>query len=853
VLRDLRATSELRGERNEIAWGWDDPDDRPAFRLLRRERAWPENAETDPDVVDLSRWMRAVDDPWDRVSELRLTASTPAVEGGMRQGDVALQWSGGAEPARAIVRIWDGAGAAMHSSVVEDVTRVEVAESAAAPWDRVETIDIFHDPGGGEVPAGTFTLRRGHTDGATPDEAVWDAAGEAAITAPFDELRAVHRLPTLLRRTARALKVRWTSITSAAGGDLAGALQDPALIPDDERTVQGEVHLTDRFSEDTGAWSRDVRVSDGTAAIERASYYAVLRPDPMDAASWLGDRRWRTRATATGHRGHPERLYQSVPAQHRTWDEPTPESRGHGALRRFLDIFGTGLDHLHGSAEALRTRHDIAEARSDLLPALSAWIAWPSDRTTPLAAQRADLRFAPRIYRTVGTMPTLTALVERTTGWSCRAREFVHRVCRTNAPETVPIWELWSATHDGTDFGSPSRFTAVERFDGRPALARDAGGDAWLAWHSDREGRREIWTQRLDGVDPAPHRVTEGAPDDDPAAPWSDLSPTLLADGGGILMVWASDRSGSWELWSRRLTPGGTDAPIRVTDHPANDRRPALVRNESGNPALVWMSDRSGTSDVWSMEHDGVAWSAPLRLTAAPGIEGDPAAAVDAAGRFRIVWRREEGGGTRLWSRVRDAGVWGAPEPLEAGTVGEWRDAAPSLVLRGADLWLVWHSDRSGVWEVWARVHDGTSWGAPVRVTRDPDADKEPCALVDGANLRLFWRSQRQARVRRSRTVDTTDLGALEGRGSYHDVLHYTYDTGRDNADRYARDTVGVFLGSEPATPAEFAERVAVARAWFEPFRPVNTRLVWIPEDAAAEELIDVDALLDDAFEDEVT
>ena len=50
------------------------------------------------------------------------------------------------------------------------------------------------------------------------------------------------------------------------------------------------------------------------------------------------------------------------------------------------------------------------------------------DLTQPEPLQRNDIFFAPEIFASVGTIPTLRALVNRMSGWPCQVKEFVDNV-----------------------------------------------------------------------------------------------------------------------------------------------------------------------------------------------------------------------------------------------------------------------------------------------------------------------------------------------------------------------------------------------------------------------------------------
>jgi phage tail-like protein len=526
--------------------------------------------------------------------------------------------------------------------------------------------------------------------------------------------------------------------------------------------------------------------------------------------------------------------------------------RGQGELRRYLQIFGLALDQMRSLAEGLKARHDVLNVRADLLPYLARWIGWEPDLTADEITQRRDILFAPRVYRTVGTIPNVRALVNRVTGWDCRVKEFVHNVLLTNAPEAIRLWELWERRHDGSAWGDPVPVTRTDGFDGRPA-AVVGGGAVWLFWHSDRSGRREIWMQRLGGVDPAPLKAAQGAPDDVPEAAHTDECPAAAADGAQVWLAWSSNRAEHWDIWVRSYDGLPGSAPAPLTEHPAEDRHPAIVRDGSGHMWVFWQSNRRGPVDIWARVYDGSEWGAPARVTTAGFRHETPAAVVDDSGRIWLFWSATLGERRNLWCQVYDAG-WGTPVQI---TEGAQRDESPAAILRDGEIWLFWHSNRDGGWQIWGRVHDGAGWQAPFRVTTHVTADKEPAALLvpdgsPGSELRLTWRSQRRGTGYRSRTIDTGDAGVLARLGTFEDRSHYTYDTGRENDDWYARDAVGLYLTPDTEDHEAIEQQLERVQGFVEPFRPLPVRYVWILDWLVHEEIIDIRGLIREEYADEV-
>ncbi len=138
-------------------------------------------------------------------------------------------------------------------------------------------------------------------------------------------------------------------------------------------------------------------------------------------------------ALATGSYGHA--LFSNLPQIHQRFDTNLPPadsvSRGDrhkGQLQRFLEVFEAHADLLHDQIDSLRNLHAPRRVDSRFLPHLAHLIGWQPRDYLNEDQQRNEISFAPEIYKTVGTIPTIKARINRIIGWKAEIREFVHNV-----------------------------------------------------------------------------------------------------------------------------------------------------------------------------------------------------------------------------------------------------------------------------------------------------------------------------------------------------------------------------------------------------------------------------------------
>ena len=182
---------------------------------------------------------------------------------------------------------------------------------------------------------------------------------------------------------------------------------------------------------------------DGLGLRPRTTYYYEL--DVADGAETPGwpARRPEAIATATGAFGSGRALFEQLPAVYRRHDVVTARSARNagavpeampdtGQLRRFLDVFGAGLDHLRGRAEGLLDLRDVDQVDARMLPHLAAWLGWNLSRDVAIPLQRHEVRYAAHLFRITGTLPGCTVWGKRLTGWDVQVREMWRNVFVTN-------------------------------------------------------------------------------------------------------------------------------------------------------------------------------------------------------------------------------------------------------------------------------------------------------------------------------------------------------------------------------------------------------------------------------------
>ena len=218
-------------------------------------------------------------------------------------------------------------------------------------------------------------------------------------------------------------------------------------------------------------------VSDTGAQPLTSWYYTVFA---SDGALFYADVNSQAVGYSTANYGLADRLYRMLPGVHQRNDSalnsndlanlasiaPTaaaaysalPASlRTLGQLQRFFRATFSSMDLMRSFAEGLRDIHDVELARPQFLSGLGQMVGWDLDRTLPVFAQRSEIRSAPGLYRTVGTIPNIRSLVTRYTGWYTQVAEFESQILRSNTPAALNIFAMVEGAGGWNGFDGAAR------------------------------------------------------------------------------------------------------------------------------------------------------------------------------------------------------------------------------------------------------------------------------------------------------------------------------------------------------------------------------------------------------------
>jgi hypothetical protein len=225
--------------------------------------------------------------------------------------------------------------------------------------------------------------------------------------------------------------------------------------------------------------------------------------------------------------------------------------------------------------------------------------------------------------------------------------------------------------------------------------------------------------------------------------------PTLGLGKSTIHLAWVDQRheGQNREIYYNRSNDNGAtwrDSGTRITNDPLfSIRADFAVYGDIVH--LFWRDNRDGNFEDYFAQSTsgGVVWGPETRITDDPGLSGCPFPVVD-GDTLNLFFRDNRTGTFNIYQkRSIDAGVTWSEDILLTpdGIKAEF----PFPAIYGDTIHLVWRDTRDGNAEIYYKrsIDDGVSWTADERLTNDPGESEHPKIVVQGSNLHIVWRDDR--------------------------------------------------------------------------------------------------------------
>lgn len=294
------------------------------------------------------------------------------------------------------------------------------------------------------------------------------------------------------------------------------------------------------------------------------------------------------------------------------------------------------------------------------------------------------------------------------------------------------------------EWSPETRLTTDPKQDVSPSIMQTGVGTIWVVWVSDRMGvgNDELFykTSSNYGLNwSLDTRFTE--------ALGYDSNPSIMqASDGTIWVVWASDRTGNYDLFYKTSPDNGAswsyDTPLTID--PNRDTSPSIMQATNGTIWVVWSSDRTGNSELFYKTYNGSAWLTERQLTNDPSPDKYPSIMQASNGTIWVVWSSYRTGNYELFYKTFNGPTWSSDTQL---TNNQVFDMVPSIAqARDGTIWVVWQSGRpeQALDDLYYKVYDGSAWSSDRQLTSDPASDMtSSIAQINDGKIWIVWAADR--------------------------------------------------------------------------------------------------------------
>ncbi|MBK8983693.1 MAG: exo-alpha-sialidase [Ignavibacteria bacterium] len=286
---------------------------------------------------------------------------------------------------------------------------------------------------------------------------------------------------------------------------------------------------------------------------------------------------------------------------------------------------------------------------------------------------------------------------------------------------------------------SEVRLTNTNTYSANSAIS-SSGNFVHVVWSDNRDGNNEIYSKRSSDEGSswsADMRLTNNT--------FFSILPSVSASGSQVHVVWEDSRNGNPEIYYNRSDDNGTSwsADTRLTNN-NNTSQNAHVSASGSNVNVIWRDTRSGTYELFykSSTDGGTNWSADAQLTNhTAGLVSSPSVSSNGS-NVHMAWSDDRGDGNYdiYYKRSTDVGnTWGADARL---TDGPDISETPSISATSTDVHIVWLDLRNGSNEIYHKrsADNGITWGIDTRLTNGPLQSQTPSVFSISSAVHIVWK-----------------------------------------------------------------------------------------------------------------
>jgi hypothetical protein len=242
-----------------------------------------------------------------------------------------------------------------------------------------------------------------------------------------------------------------------------------------------------------------------------------------------------------------------------------------------------------------------------------------------------------------------------------------------------------------------------------------SGSNLHVVWFDWRDGNAEIYYKKsTDNGDTwsADTRLSNNA--------GLSFIPVVAVSGSNVHVVWYDSTNGNWEIYYKRSTDNGTSwgADTRLTNNSSDSKWPSIT--VSGSIVHVaWTDNRSGTYGIYYKRstNGGTSWSSDVSLTRKNYFNIYPCLTVNGT-NVHLVYQNlnNHGNGYDIMynTSINNGSSWGTEVQL---TNNASASTYASIVFSGSALHVIFMDDRNGNNEIYYKEKLNAPIGGPLEIT----------------------------------------------------------------------------------------------------------------------------------------
>ncbi len=226
---------------------------------------------------------------------------------------------------------------------------------------------------------------------------------------------------------------------------------------------------------------------------------------------------------------------------------------------------------------------------------------------------------------------------------------------------------------------------------------------------------------------------------------------SVAAENDNIFVVWDDDRNGDNDIYFNEYNGNVWNNDTEIsndTDYPGSFQRLPSITAEDGKIYVVWQDDRPGHEDIYFNKYNGTAWQdTDNRVCRDAGTDTQeaPKIATD-NGTVYAVWQDYRNGNYDIYFNKYESGVWGGTDLEISNGPGTSDQLYPSIAAENGKIYVVWHDDRNGDYDVYFNQYNGSAWGtSDIKISNGTNNKSQvyPAIAVENGNIYVSWKDNR--------------------------------------------------------------------------------------------------------------